>query len=68
MISGGAGSGSNRAIAGIVLGGQSLALLLTLLATPVLYSWLGDLTQAFGRVVARLRARQSGAALPQSNG
>lgn len=50
MISGGAGSGTNRAIAGIVLGGQSLALLLTLVAVPVIYTWLDDLEAFSGRL------------------
>jgi len=43
MFSGGPGSGTNRATAGIVLGGQTLALLLTLLATPAIYCWLDSL-------------------------
>lgn len=43
MLSGGPGSGTNRATAGIVLGGQTLSLLLTLLATPAIFCWLDDL-------------------------
>lgn len=43
LLSRGAGAGTNHAIAGIVLGGQTLALLLTLIGTPVIYTWLDDL-------------------------
>ncbi len=62
MISGGAGSGFNRAIAGIVLGGQSLALLLTLVAVPVIYTWLDDLSRATARASAWLGAKLDRAA------
>lgn len=59
MVSSGPGSGTNRAIAGIVLGGQSLALLLTLVGTPVIYTWLDDLQAATSRGIARARNRFS---------
>ncbi|HJK93598.1 MAG TPA: efflux RND transporter permease subunit, partial [Polyangiaceae bacterium LLY-WYZ-15_(1-7)] len=57
MISTGAGSGTNHAIAGIVLGGQSLALGLTLLATPVLFTWLDDLQALTHRAFEKVRHR-----------
>ncbi|MBK6692198.1 MAG: efflux RND transporter permease subunit [Myxococcales bacterium] len=50
----GIGSGNNRNIAGIVIGGQTFSLLLTLLAVPVAYSLFDDVV-AWGR---RHRARR----------
>jgi hypothetical protein len=42
IFSRGIGSGLNRAITGIVVGGQTFSLLLTLLAVPVVYSYFDD--------------------------
>ncbi|MFB3828336.1 MAG: efflux RND transporter permease subunit [Bryobacteraceae bacterium] len=43
----GAGSGSRRTVAIVVIGGQTLCLLLTLLVTPVMYSLFDDLADIF---------------------
>ena len=46
LVSSGAGSGTNRAMGSVIAGGQTLSLLLTLVATPVIYSWLDDLAHS----------------------
>jgi len=43
VVSKGVGAGFNQAMSGIVVGGQALSLVLTLLATPVIFSLFTDL-------------------------
>jgi hydrophobic/amphiphilic exporter-1 (mainly G- bacteria), HAE1 family len=52
-LSRGVGSGNNRNISGIVIGGQTFSLLLTLLAVPVVYSLFDDLKLWWARIRGR---------------
>jgi hydrophobic/amphiphilic exporter-1 (mainly G- bacteria), HAE1 family len=49
IVAKGIGAGYSKAMAGIVVGGQSLSLLLTLLASPVIYSLVDDVTNFIRR-------------------
>ena len=61
----GAGAGSRASMAVTILGGQVLCLLLTLLVTPVVYSYFDDLREwSPAATVKRLLGRQAKAAAP----
>jgi len=49
LFSRGVGAGLNRGIAGVIVGGQALSLVLTLLATPVVYSLFDDVASWWSR-------------------
>jgi len=54
VTSEGIGAGFNRATAGVVVGGQAMSLLLTLLAVPVAYSLFDDLSEWTNRMFRKL--------------
>jgi HAE1 family hydrophobic/amphiphilic exporter-1 len=53
VASSGTGAGTNRAIGSVILGGQLMSLVLTLVGTPVAYSLFDDLAGA--RIFSRVR-------------
>jgi Cu/Ag efflux pump CusA len=55
LISNGAGAATNRSIGVLVAGGQTLCLVLTLLAVPVFYSLWEDMAEFFR---SRVRPRK----------
>jgi hydrophobic/amphiphilic exporter-1 (mainly G- bacteria), HAE1 family len=56
----GIGAGMSRATAGVIVGGQVLSLVLTLLATPVVYSLFDDAAQWLGRRFGKYSAVDRG--------
>ena len=63
IVSTGIGSGTNHAIGFVIFGGQSMALVLTLVVTPVAYSLFDDLShRVFRRSAARTDPERSLAA------
>jgi hydrophobic/amphiphilic exporter-1 (mainly G- bacteria), HAE1 family len=65
-LGGGPGSASRRTVAIVVIGGQTLCLLLTLLVTPVSYSLFEDLAKLpwVAKVLALFNANQKKAQMP----
>src|SRR5262249_5077049 len=54
VTSKGVGAGFSKAMASVVVGGQTLSLLLTLVAIPVIYTWFDDLAVLAKRLWVKL--------------
>jgi len=54
ITSNGIGSGLSKAMAQVVVGGQTLSLLLTLVAIPVIYTWFDDLARGWRKLTRKI--------------
>ncbi|HET7502241.1 MAG TPA: efflux RND transporter permease subunit, partial [Kofleriaceae bacterium] len=54
VTSKGVGSGFSKAMASVIVGGQTLSLLLTLVAIPVIYTWFDDMAEGVGGLFRQL--------------
>ena len=61
LVSNAEGSAVNKAISGVIVGGQSLSLLLTLIAVPVAYSLFDDLSVFIAWLIGRQPAEATAA-------
>ena len=66
-LSEGIGSGFNRATSGVVVGGQTLSLVLTLVATPVAYTFFDDLLVFAVRTLRKLGWMSPEASVPAAD-